>query len=538
MEKGLPGQLVEEATEAGDDITTTQTAHTQTPVRTVESVRFGEISSVSLSAARLGMLSKGSDAIVPEDLTEGRMNWFSSTGRRSSRTVIDQHQRNVAVTIVTSLPFRVVVIFAIVFNAAYIGFVSDQQVKNSFRKLHGEKLSDISKIPDITFTVWFIIEISLRLAAEQKMFFTGDEVVWNVFDVVLILNSLSELIAPQLFSDFSFLRILRVFRLVRVIRVVKAVKALRSLRTMVFALLNSFTALLWAFVMIGLVIFMFSILFCNSVAHHYDLLLVESLEHEAQALQVTAAEEAFGSLYRSGTSLFSAITGGADWMEYGHILKQLRQDDSDLSGELYFVIFGFYVGFCAVGMLNVVTGIFVDSAVTTRTEDEVVDAFTDEMKRRCQEVRRIFHEADADEQGSLTFNQFKEHLENPWVKAYFSGLEIDPGEAAIIFTLMDTNCNGRVSVDEFIDGTMKLKGSAKSVDLLGLMFDNARFALKFNSLCSFVEEEFRFIKGVMAPGQVSDVRIFKSANGMTADVSELKPKESEVEPRESVSLLS
>eukprot|EP00435_Cladocopium_sp_Y103_P001138 s1892_g1.t1 len=55
------------------------------------------------------------------------------------------------------------------------------------------------------------------------------------------------------------------------------------------------------------------------------------------------------------------------------------------------------------------------------------------------------------------------------IPAYFSGLEIDPNEAAIIFTLMDTDHNGRVSIDEFIDGTMKLKGSAKSVDMLLLM---------------------------------------------------------------------
>ena len=78
---------------------------------------------------------------------------------------------------------------------------------------------------------------------------------------------------------------------------------------------------------------------------------------------------------------------------------------------------------------EVVTGIFVDSAVSTRTEDEVVDAFTapglvfcacfqemkqrrslnvhiwggnqrveptsteDQMAARCREVRRIFNEA-------------------------------------------------------------------------------------------------------------------------------------------------
>eukprot|EP00913_Durusdinium_trenchii_P016905 g15893.t1 len=51
-------------------------------------------------------------------------------------------------------------------------------------------------------------------------------------------------------------------------------------------------------------------------------------------------------------------------MYYGEVIRDL--DDNDL----YFTIFLFYIGFCLVGLLNVITGIFVDSAVCTRTEDE------------------------------------------------------------------------------------------------------------------------------------------------------------------------
>ena len=41
-------------------------------------------------------------------------------------------------------------------------------------------------------------------------------------------------------------------------------------------------------------------------------------------------------------------------------------------GEFYFILFNFYVAFCVMGLFNVVTGVFVDSAVCTRTEDEIV----------------------------------------------------------------------------------------------------------------------------------------------------------------------
>merc|ERR1719482_436565 len=117
-------------------------------------------------------------------------------------------------------------------------------------------------------------------------------------------------------------------------------------------------------------------------------------------------------------------------MTYGALLRSIR------NGNLYFVVFALYVAFCLVGLLNVVTGIFVDSAVCTRTQDEVVDSFLEDQKEVSEAVRRIFREADSSESGILTYEVLLKHMETPWVKAYFSGLNIDPSEAQIIFTLM------------------------------------------------------------------------------------------------------
>ena len=34
------------------------------------------------------------------------------------------------------------------------------------------------------------------------------------------------------------------------------------------------------------------------------------------------------------------------------------------------------------------------------------------------------------------------------VKAYFSGLDIDPDETKIIFTLLDSDCNGDIDIED------------------------------------------------------------------------------------------
>merc|ERR1719484_172269 len=126
------------------------------------------------------------------------------------------------------------------------------------------------------------------------------------------------------------------------------------------------------------------------------------------------------------TTLFAAVTGGQDWMNYGDIVKEIGRHNG---GDIYFYVFVFYIGFCIVGMLNVVTGIFVDSAVCTRTDDEVVRGFEEDQARTSEKIKQIFLEADTDCDGALSLEELVGKLEDPWVKAYFSGLDIDPSEA-------------------------------------------------------------------------------------------------------------
>ncbi|CAE6971746.1 unnamed protein product [Symbiodinium natans] len=481
---------------------------------------------VSLSAARLGMLTQRE--ILMEELESQAsmrrmMSAFVPAGEFESR------RHNVLQAISRHIVFKILVMVAILANSCYLGYDADLQVRNSFRRIQSQDTAALLPAADVVFPVIFVVELFIRLGAERRSFFEGEEKWWKLQNKgmrlepeVLVLNSGLESFTT--FANFSFLRILRVFRLVRLVRVVRNVKSLKSLRTMIFALINSFVSLLWAFAMICLIIFIFSILFCNGVAAHNNTLSVEldshgnvtTSESYAMVQEALLALDHFGGLWPTCISLFSAVTGGNDWMMYGEMLRRLRADEGDFTGELYFMVFGFYVAFCMIGLLNVVTGIFVDSAVSTRTEDEVVDAFTETMASRCREVRRIFNEADVEGKGALTYEQLKDQLSNPWVKAYFHGLDIDPNEAAIIFTLMDTDHNGTVTADEFIDGTMKLKGSAKSVDMLLLMFDQVRFTTKFNFLCSFIEDELRGIKSVLTPGGASKsvpAKIFKAPDG-------------------------
>jgi len=257
--------------------------------------------------------------------------------------------------------------------------------------------------------------------------------------------------------------------------------------------------LLWAFVLIALVIFIFSIIFVTTVSLYFESL---DLSDSAQVKHAEVVNEHFGSMRTAAASLWAAISGGNDWMMYANLLTGTAHDESGRT--LLFLGFTFYIAFCQIGLLNVVTGMFVDSAVATRTRDEVVECFQSDLNSTTEEVKRIFKEADSDQSGHMTFKEFYKHLENPWVRAYFSGLDLDVSDARIIFTLLDVDGDDHVSIDEFVDGALKMKGSAKSIDMMALMFDQLRFTLRMSQLCCFVEEQAQEIKEMLRPGCTED----------------------------------
>eukprot|EP00812_Abedinium_dasypus_P011508 NODE_5065_length_615_cov_246.119643.p3 GENE.NODE_5065_length_615_cov_246.119643~~NODE_5065_length_615_cov_246.119643.p3 ORF type:complete len:87 (-),score=34.97 NODE_5065_length_615_cov_246.119643:306-566(-) len=74
--------------------------------------------------------------------------------------------------------------------------------------------------------------------------------------------------------------------------------------------------------------------------------------------------------------------------------------------------------------------------------------------RWVREVAAAFKMADADESGSVTLKEFEAHVQDQTVQAYFRrfGLNIDPDNARALFTLIDFDCDGLVTVSEFIEG--------------------------------------------------------------------------------------
>eukprot|EP00930_Biecheleria_cincta_P039205 TRINITY_DN26969_c0_g1_i1.p1 TRINITY_DN26969_c0_g1~~TRINITY_DN26969_c0_g1_i1.p1 ORF type:complete len:579 (-),score=118.63 TRINITY_DN26969_c0_g1_i1:41-1777(-) len=392
------------------------------------------------------------------------------------------HHGNCTQKLTEGMLFKTLSIFAIAANTVYLGLAGDYNVRNSYKRVMGQPQEEEWTHPDIVFTCWFTLEIVVRLIADQLSFFTNEDQGWNIFDLLLVSESLVTLILSYANggssnSRLSFLRIFRVFRLVRVVKVVRSVKALAKLRTMIFAILNSFADLLWALLVVGLIIFVFAIIFMGATSEFYDAIDINNPNQTASA---AAVNELFGDIGVTSLSLWSAISGGNDWMTYGEQLQKF-------SNPMYFGIFQFYIAFCCVGLFNVVTGVFVDSAVCVRTEDEIVAGYFEDLQSTRHAIKVFFADADKDGSGALSWDEFSARLSDPAVIAYFAGLDIDPQEAGILFTIFDADKSNSIQIDELVNGTMKLKGSASKLDLMALMYDFSIQSTKIDNLVKLVE---------------------------------------------------
>merc|ERR1712139_92876 len=71
----------------------------------------------------------------------------------------------------------------------------------------------------------------------------------------------------------------------------------------------------------------------------------------------------------------------------------------------------------------------------------------------------------------ITIEEIQDHFSDIRVRTYFQVLGMDPDDIQRLFQLIDQDESGEVEVNEFLDGCLRLKGEARSIDLHTVMYD-------------------------------------------------------------------
>lgn len=329
------------------------------------------------------------------------------------------------------------------------------------------------------YTFLFTSELLLRILAFGFGIFCGEDWMWMLLDLLVVSTSLFEFVIEvmvqnettaaadgentNVFTNMRLLRILRVAKITRAFRIVRLVRFIRSLRTLLLCIGRTLRAMAWSAVLLLLIIFLFGLIFTD--------ICTEALSTEPSELHPDT--EIFlmkrcSSLEESMHTLFGSITGGFTWMEARDAFAEI----SWLFGWLFEV----YIAFCNFAVLNVMTGVFCQSAIESAEKDHELNLqnVSAEKEKYFRAVRRLFTTLDQNSDGGITKNEFEQAWDNPVLQTVFDALEISAQDAWQLFTELDSDGSGEVDVDEFLEGCMMLKGPARSIDVVRIKKDLLR----------------------------------------------------------------
>eukprot|EP00929_Paragymnodinium_shiwhaense_P002964 TRINITY_DN103315_c0_g1_i1.p1 TRINITY_DN103315_c0_g1~~TRINITY_DN103315_c0_g1_i1.p1 ORF type:complete len:749 (-),score=155.10 TRINITY_DN103315_c0_g1_i1:148-2394(-) len=343
---------------------------------------------------------------------------------------------------------------------------------------------------EVVFLLWFTLEVVLNLAAQKGHFCSERRRWWNILDCVVVGFGWFDLISMAL--NVGTLAAVRMFRVLRVLRGLRAAPSLRGVRNMVISMSAAFQPLMWAFVIMFSIMYFCSLLILLGLTNEFEkrsatglwealgidvdsrrMRSVFTLDESSQLTQIASH---YDGLWRTIMTLFRCVSGGMEWSVAAEPITHINWT--------FGVIWTCYIAFMLFGILNVLTGIFCDAAMQAAQTDRsnVIAAQLEERACLVDTVRTIFEESDKDGSGHVTKDEFLEIIENEEMAAQLASLGVQTSEAQGLFELLDDDDSGYVEVEEFVTGILRLKGSAKAVDMVTLLYENKKILRKINKV--------------------------------------------------------
>lgn len=340
--------------------------------------------------------------------------------------------------------FEYVTAIFILLNGALIGFQSDLMARE-----HLKTAPTLLEALEVLFCIVFTVELCLRLYVYRRRFFSMPGWSWNVFDFVIVCCQIVEIFLKVVGSS-AFNSVLETLRLMRILRLARVLRLIGELRSIVSSIVGSLRPLFWTAVLLFLAVYVLGICLTQAV-HSKRMALIEENKPVPQALDTY-----WSSVTESMFALFASITGGVDW---DSVCRPLI----DHIGTEVGFLFGGYILFTVLIMLNVVTGVFIDSVMTNATREK-------EMKQ-ISHVQAFFEKLDVDESGEISWDEFEQMLLRKDMREFFKTIDVDIENARSLFELLDLDCSGSVDVNEFMDGCLRIWSPAKGLDLRMILRD-------------------------------------------------------------------
>eukprot|EP00929_Paragymnodinium_shiwhaense_P046824 TRINITY_DN2381_c0_g1_i1.p1 TRINITY_DN2381_c0_g1~~TRINITY_DN2381_c0_g1_i1.p1 ORF type:complete len:788 (-),score=160.85 TRINITY_DN2381_c0_g1_i1:470-2833(-) len=383
---------------------------------------------------------------------------------------------------VCSRTFESLCCMVIMINTIYIAFATNHASSNL-----EEGDTQGMKNVEILFCIFYTVEILLRIAAFRWSYICSSEWAWNSLDVFLVIISIQEVALTAGLDatngggpSMSFLRILRVMKMMKLFRVVRLMRMFRELRLIWSSIVGCVKAIFWALVLIMATSYMVGVCFTQATTG-YLRELGEKIDEE----QFDRLRGYWGNVQMSMLSLYMCVTNGADWADVA--------DSLFVVGNAYYALFLLYILFYTCVVANTLTSLFVESTIANADKDQqyVIMNALEQSDKIIDKLRHWFEDVDLDGNGYITFEEFCEKLHDPRSVAFASTMNIEVTDLKQFFSVLSVNGSQPVDLETFVVGCIKLRGAAKSMDLMELMYFHRqaveqarRQQVKFEEFCT------------------------------------------------------
>jgi len=437
----------------------------------------GKFHSHSRMQHRLGHVSTASGLVTVSDVMQALSDTPSkkpcgrSEGRESNPT--DEcwvDGENIVMTairrfseFVESQTFDYIMGLIIVLNTIFLGIQLDYIAREKVKRLTEAEIEEpkVILIIESLFASTFFLELVARILAVRTRFpYSG----WNIFDAVVVAASVVEeglkygIGGDTIAGKLSALRIIKVFKLVRTLRIIRVFRAFRELRITMMSMVNCMRQLLWTLFLLSVMMYVMAVLILVEVTS-------KSMPY-AGNVSADVRLQFFSNLPRSLLTVYQCTTFGIQWETISTALSQIIPWID--------LVWAAYIAFAIFAFGNTITGIFVDQSLKA-SQDDARNVLLEELEQREAVVasfRQIFHRIDPEEKATISRKTLLKFLADSEAKVQLKRFDIDARDIITFFDLVssvDRTIHYK-DMEEFVNMSFRLKGVARSVDILALDF--------------------------------------------------------------------
>eukprot|EP00928_Gymnodinium_smaydae_P037301 TRINITY_DN2591_c0_g2_i2.p1 TRINITY_DN2591_c0_g2~~TRINITY_DN2591_c0_g2_i2.p1 ORF type:complete len:615 (-),score=88.78 TRINITY_DN2591_c0_g2_i2:166-1965(-) len=395
------------------------------------------------------------------------------------------------------------------------------------------------------FTLFFLLELVVKLKTFGcKHFFFGRDWKWNWFDVLIVALAtydFSLVLSLQYreftgrddgaFGNLTMLRVARVLRITRIVRLVR-IKALKDLTLMINGIFSGLRTLFWAFILL------FSFVYALAVFLHQwmaDWKMRTDCSGKApcspsEQVLYDVYDMLFSDLFRSCMTVLRCFCGDCTLPNGTPMEPYLLETQ----GSVLVVCFTCAYLFVIFGIVNLIAAVFVDNTIQSSTQDHMkryqlrrrehikmarfLHSFIRKITKtgaskkaadmKAKEDQDFFffkclrkmrgwfaiddsideEEVDHSIHVMVSKDIFEDAMMDPEAEDMLDKLGVSIANRGKLFDILDSDGNGFLTVDEIVDGLMRLRGPADKGDIVSASLMIRSLQRNFAELHSLCED--------------------------------------------------